>query len=119
MCDELHGQMEQVRLLLYTRLPLDIVELILHHLACVRIQQKWLRYVHYAHTRQRQKWDVFRCSVHVADKWRFLALFSDVRREWRVELDSWCAVDTSSVDIICEECARGMWGQVSHRLLTL
>lgn len=105
--------MERVRPILEVRLPKDVVSLIFEHAAASLIQRRWVRYAHFGHVHHPHWKQVSGLLMHK----RFLHMFSNVRREWRREPGSWIHVSyTGDVKLLCDECARGLWGATSRRL---
>lgn len=50
-------------------------------------------------------------NIYDENMLRSLSHYSGVRREWRLEMDSWLHKDSiDSVDIILKECKEGLWG---------
>lgn len=74
----------------------------------MRIQDRWMRWRHFAHTRQKRWPDV---RNHLGCRsWRRLIPYENVRREWRHELGSWMTIGDNTVIVIEEEALNGNWG---------
>lgn len=85
-------------------LPADVVELIVAHHAASRLQRAWTRWRLYAHAR-RPAWRAVRLPTAA---WRALFPYARVRREWRVEPESWRAPE--DLDAVVREARAGLWG---------
>lgn len=94
-------------------LPFDVVELIGFHMCAMRIQRIATGFVFGAHRRARA-WPrvLAHFRPHVL---RTMLEHSSIRRELRVEPDSWIA--RRDEDRILEECAQGQWGPSQRQLL--
>ena len=95
------------------RLPHDVSELVLHHLAATRIQVAWLRYDLFRHARQ-PEWRRIVAHLRRVDVWRPLFPYSAVRREWRTEASSWLHVSTPHPLLV--EARHGLWGVRTKRI---
>ena len=94
-------------------LPQDVVRLIVFHAHAMAIQRRFRAWSLYGYARRRA-WARVR-TVLGARAVRELWPFPRVRREWRLEPESWLAMD---VDVRCilSECASGMWGVARPKL---
>ena len=87
-------------------LPQEIWDLIHAHIAAIRIQHCWSRYILFSHARDPHWIEVRRKLLH----WRRLWMFSLVRKEWRTELESWRKYDVDEVTILEEAEIHKLWG---------
>ena len=94
-------------------LPDEIWLLIYCHRAATVIQNKWLRFSLFAHSRKAH-WTTIRCHLKEKGAWPSLMKYELVRREWRVEAESWR--NTHDINSILKEATDGLWGFESTRL---
>lgn len=97
------------------RLPEDLRDLIFRHRAALTIQRAWVRRILFAHARH-PRWDSIRSHLKRIHVWPGLARYTNVRREWRHEPESWCVSSLQDVMLIQTEAAAGLWGAKTHRL---
>ena len=95
-------------------LPYDLCEYVLKHLCAMCIQERWLRWRHFSHARDR-RWSTVRREMG-RETWRRLIPYEHVRREWRQEMSSWLSVRTGTLDVIVQEAYDGYWGSRASRL---
>lgn len=93
---------------MWDTLPTEVQDLILEHRAALLVQHTWLRWSRYRHAR-REAWRRVRDRLGV-NLWRRVIPFSLVRREWRLEPDSWAIADANVLQEIIEETRLGLWG---------
>lgn len=91
----------------------DIGETIWAHMAALRIQRHWVRYVLYGHVTS--EWGEVRTQLIAAGVFRHLFRYSKVRREWRLEARSWWHTPLHVLEAIDAECEEGLWGFASLR----
>ena len=90
-------------------LPDDIVTLIIEHKCAMRIQRAWRRYDRLSHSRLRA-WPHVREALLFAGLLRELSSYYAVRREWRMEPESWMDMTPEGAATILNECRSGLWG---------
>jgi hypothetical protein len=88
-------------------LPLELWDLIFDHRAALVLQRAWRRYNLFSHAR-RPGWAVIRERLRAANAWPSLLRFAMVRREWRLEPESWLV--SCDVECIRREALDGLWG---------
>lgn len=93
-------------------IPDDVLYLIVRHLAAMRIQSRWKRRFLFGHA-QRQGWTKVRSHLVMLDADIFSSLrqFYAIRREWRMEAESWLQMDLETIQIIYLETQCGLWGR--------
>lgn len=95
-------------------LPYDLREYVCKHLCAMCIQERWLRWRHFSHARNR-RWSRVRGEMG-RETWRRLIPYEHVRREWRQEMGSWLSMRTGTLDVIVQEAYDGYWGSRASRL---
>lgn len=97
----------------WDRLPEELRDLVLEHRAALTLQAGWTRRSLWAHARS-DDWAPVATRLCALGVWRRLVPYDAVRREWRTEPHSWCAISPSTAGAILDEAVHGLWG--SRRL---
>ena len=95
---------------LLSLVPWDLVELIVHHMHALTLQRGWRRYAYLSHARHPLWARILQPHLECLGAWPSLREYALVRREWRMEPESWCLVDEVDVAIIRLEARHGVWG---------
>ena len=94
-------------------LPPELWSLIVQHGQAAVIQLRWRRYSLYGHAR-RKTWPRVKSVLRAANAWPGLWRYEMVRREWRMEPESWESACTLFRDLdvgrLEEEARDGHWG---------
>ena len=89
--------------------PDDVTHLIMLHKAAMTVQRVWRKHSLFSHARD-VRWDSVRSHLESHGALQTLWRFSNVRREWRHELDSWMNVSSDTIAIIVQETTEHLWG---------
>ena len=94
----------------FPALPDELWCLIHRHQAALTVQRRWRRWALYGHAR---RWGRFWIATraHLGTHWRSLMIYSDVRREWRMEAPSWLFSDEADMACVLGEAQEGLWGR--------
>lgn len=92
----------------------DVGSLICHHLhrhaMATVVQRAWLRYTLFRHASRWRQWSKVRRALEQTGAFDQLFRYSQVRREWRMEPDSWLHVTSDAASRLVGECDGGWWG---------
>ena len=91
-------------------------ELIRVHAASMVVQRCWFRYTLFRHATRSVVWGEIRSQLMRLGVFGTLFKYSKVRREWRLEAESWRDLSLDELTILISECEDGWWGDESRRI---